>query len=258
MGLVLSGGHASVPHLQHVRVIPAIGSCIRPPLVIQICSIDHCPPIILDILSCSPAVAYLRGPGSRVVHPPLTQGVEYGPSSFVQGLLHHWIALLRRYSVAVAVVVLEVVDFPFGVRLRVLCLVREGAGSPRARLVTRVAVEAEEEAFGVNVVDHSLEVGEGGRVWLNVAGRATRAGPAVVNVHVLVAELRKVVCDEGVCSGLENSLVDAAVVVIPRVPAHLRSATQTVVIGKHSHRYEHAHQQESCRHLSFSPQQLSL
>ena len=164
VGLVFRGCHTSIPHLKHVRVIPSIGPSVQPPLVIQVCSIDHGVPIVRDITSGSPTVTHRGSPRGWIVLAPLTQRVKYRPSSIVQGHLHNRIAYLGSNIIVVAVVVFEVVDFPLGVGLGVLDLVQERAGSPRTRPFPSVAVQAEEEALGVNVVYHPLEIGEGGGI----------------------------------------------------------------------------------------------
>ena len=254
VGLIFRGRHPSIPHLKHVRVVPSIGPCVQPPLIILVSSIDHGLPLVRDITSGSPTVTHCGSPHGWIVLAPLTQRVKYRPSSIVQGLLHDGIAFLGSNSVVVTVVVFEVVDFPLGVGLGVLGLVREGAGSPRTRLVPSVAVQTEEEALGVNVVYHSLEIGESGGIGLNEAVLTPRASPAVVHVHVLVAELREVVGDECVGRGLDDSLVDAAVIVVPGVPAHLGRPTKAVVVAPdHRGQEEHADQEErSWQHLSSS------
>ena len=175
----------------------------------------------------------VRGPGARVQH---------GPARGVECQADVGVAVLVGVQVGVAAVQLERVDGPVGERLRVERGVAQGARVAAAREGAPVAVDAELEAFAVDVVcegahagGEALAVGDdlvGGEV-------AQLLRPAVVDVDVLVAHGRVAVGRHAVghclVEGLGDAVqrvrvaVDVAAVALPREPAHGRSEGQAVV-----------------------------
>ena len=104
----------------------------------------------------------------------LAETVDHGASGFDDGLMHFLVGgahhlvlfggvvggLLAHVVAEAAEVVLEVVDAPGGVGVGVLLLVAERAFESGAGFGARGGVDAELEAFGVDVVGEGFHVGE--------------------------------------------------------------------------------------------------
>src|SRR6267154_3034478 len=84
----------------------------------------------------------------------------------------------------------------------------------------------------MDVVGKSFDTGgESFRVGDDVSGSVAVELPAIVNDNVLVAGVLHAAANESVGGGLDEILVDVAGEAIPTVPAHRRSASQTVFQG---------------------------
>jgi hypothetical protein len=172
-----------------------------------------------------------------------------------QGVPHRLVALDRGLHVLpvgrdVAVVVLEVVHAPLRELQGVGVLVPVTAGEPaalRARRGAGVLVDAELEAERMHVVGDRLDaVRELGRVGHQVAAEvAVRLGPAVVDVHVLVAGRLHAIGHHGLGGLLDQLRADVAAERVPVVPAHRRRQGQAVVQRGGGRRPRHAQHGES-------------
>ena len=112
-------------YLQYVRVIPAIGTTIVVPVVVEVCSAYHADPTIFNILFGAPTVTHSWGPCGRVIYTPLTHRIENVSASFIESLLHDWVTGLKHYVLAVTVIILKVVYLSLCIPFSVLGLVVE-------------------------------------------------------------------------------------------------------------------------------------
>ena len=132
--------------------------------------------------------AHALRPRPRLRRAPLAQREDDRPAARAQRLAHLRVRVARVLALAAAPVVLEVVDAPRGVALRVLRLVVLRARPPGAGLRPRVGVDPELEALRVDVVGERLHPRrEALRVDHDRAVGGAAHLPAVVDDDVLVA-----------------------------------------------------------------------
>src|SRR4029078_5878736 len=88
---------------------------------------------------------------------PLADAEHDGPAGCLQRVPHGGVGAVRPEVVAVAPVVLQIVDVPLRVSLRILILAAATAGVASARLGARIRVDAQPEPLGMDVISQGFD-----------------------------------------------------------------------------------------------------
>jgi len=106
---------------------------------------------------------------------------------------------------------------PLGVGVGINCFIAKTAWSPLACLEAGIAIESEEETFGVDVLAKCGHAGWEFGLVLNDfgCGFVPIDLPAVIQVHVFVALGGQSSADKQIHSLLDQSLVDVAAEAVP-------------------------------------------
>ena len=170
-------------------------------------------------------------PGPDVPHPVLTEAIHDGAAALRQGPAHF---LVPRLQVGVRVdppgaapVVLEVVDPPFRIGLRVLLLMAVTARVAAAGHRPGRGVDAQFQSPAVHVIRERLHVGKLG-IGNDVAVGIASAFPGVVDVDEDVARRGHAVAHHRVRGFTHDGVVDLVTEMVPAVPAHRRSPRESV------------------------------
>src|ERR671920_412052 len=107
----------------------------------------HAVEAVVYVARRPPEVSYLLAPHPGLVRAPLADAQDHRASGCVEGVAHRQVSALCLQALRVAPVVLQIIDAPTGVRLRVLKLSAAAARSAAAGLPARVRVDAELQAL---------------------------------------------------------------------------------------------------------------
>src|SRR4029078_6962006 len=130
---------------------------------------------------------------------------------------------------AVAPVVLQIVDVPLRVTLRILILAAATARVAAARLGARIRVDAQPEPLGMDVISQGFDArGELLRVGPDKSLAVAFPLPAIIDVYVLIAASLHSIGRHGVSRCADDLLVDVASELIPAVPPHGRRQRELV------------------------------
>mmetsp|Transcript_17908 Transcript_17908/g.45796 ORF Transcript_17908/g.45796 Transcript_17908/m.45796 type:complete len:253 (+) Transcript_17908:569-1327(+) len=83
---VLHIGHATIPNLEHIWVVPASRSGIVKPLCREVGELHHGPPLVRDVSCRAPRIRDWRSPSCRILGTPFTHGKEHRAPRRVQCL----------------------------------------------------------------------------------------------------------------------------------------------------------------------------
>jgi len=234
MCAVFISGHAAVANLQHVGIVPATRTSIISPEIVLIDDASHAVPVVTNVSGGTPAVADGLGPLGRIVNTPFTHGEEDGSACLVQSITHRRIALLRLRSSVVAVIIFEIVNTPLSVCLSINSFIAQRTWSALACVGSSIRIQTKLQTLGMCIVHKRLDaVGEAG-IDNNLAVLCTARLPAVIKIDVVVACLGKTGAHKGINGLADKLLVDVAGKLVPAVPTHLGSATQTIVQATHN------------------------
>ena len=142
---------------------------------------------------------------------PLAQREQHRPAGLAQCFAHGQVRAFGLESLGVAPVVLEIVDAPLRIGLRVLEFVAAAAGPAAAGLPARIRIDAQLQALRVHVVGQRFHAG--GKVLgvrVDETFRVAFAVPAVVDVHVQVAGVFHAARDHGIGGLADHLFVDVA------------------------------------------------
>src|SRR5690349_15241197 len=97
MRAILSGGHATIANLQHVRIVPASRAGIRFESILKIENVDHTHaapiaftvPTILYVARRAPEIPDAPGPQPRFRRAPLANTKNDRPPGFEQSISHN-------------------------------------------------------------------------------------------------------------------------------------------------------------------------
>ena len=216
---VLLESDAAVDHVEHVEVV-----ALAMPRQVE---------VVGDVLSDPPMLpADLASPGPHVV-PAAVAHVQHDVAARGPERVGHRAVqvrdIWRSLAGPAARVVLQMVDAPRGEQLRVLALVAAAARVPGTRLDPGAGVDAQLQAALVHGVGEEPDppwelVG----VVLEVVEEARSAHPlpAVIEHHVLPADIAHAAVDHGVGRREDPALVDVGAVHVPAVPPHRRGGGQ--------------------------------
>src|SRR5712692_3975021 len=238
VGAVFSGGHAAIADFEHVGIVPMARAGVSFQTDLQIQNLGPAQPIFFaiptigDVAGGAPEIADIARPEPGFVAAPFAEAENDRAAGGFQRVAHGGVSGLGVFRAGVAPIVFEVIDAPRSVLQSVLIFVAATAGTLGTSHCSRVGIDAEFQALGMDVVGESLDTGgESFRVGDDVAGGVAADLPAIVNDNVFVAGVLHAAADEGVGGGLDKILVDVAAETVPAVPAHGRSESQTVFQG---------------------------
>ena len=234
---ILVGAHAAVADFEHVGVIPVAGSAVFGDVCLLVGDEDHLSPGVVDVIGGTPHLAPDGGtklPGR--VEAVLAEAVEDGAAGGLEGVAHLAIGgeheVVGGGDVAVvlggelphvvlhgAEIVLEEVNAPGGVHLGVLGFMADTSLVVAAGLGAGARVDAELEAFGMDVIAEGFHVGEA-VVGVEDSLGVALALPGVVKVYVDVSSVLHAGGYELVGSAADVGVGDMVGEVIPAIPAH--------------------------------------
>ena len=147
----------------------------------------------------------------------------------VAHLLVDGLHVVVRVEIArAAPIVLEIVDAPGGPGAGVLLLVGVAAFVAGAGVGSGRGIDADLETLAVDVIGQRFHVGEF-LIASDIALGVAIGFPGVVDIDVLIAGGLHAVGRHGVGDGADGLVVDTAGELVPTVPAHGRSAGESVV-----------------------------
>ena len=248
MRVVFGVGEAAVADLQHVRVVPVSRAGVGRQRSLDVDDAGDVAPGRFDVRADPPHVGdagqiettrrgvrtgrHAGAAGVRV------DAVDDGAAGRAKCIAHG----RERALWATAIVVFEQIHTPRSVGLRVLRLVAEAshehgrfrrlAVEPFARARVGCRIDAELEPLVVHVAGEPCDArGKPRGVPANGAGGIPAVHPAIVDVHVLVADVLHPAADQSIGGGFDARFVDVARERVPRVPAHGRRGRDDAGIG---------------------------
>nr|GEU28380.1 hypothetical protein [Tanacetum cinerariifolium] len=239
MRAVFVVGHA-LAHFQHVHIVPVARTGVLAQACLLVEDAHHAPrrerplaefavPARVDIARGAPRMAHVLRPLPWLGVAPLANAEQHRAARAADGVAHGGVGAHGIQALAVAPVVLDVVDAPLGVRDRVLVFVAPAARPAAARGGAHVRVDADLQTLAVHIVGQRLHPGrEAVGIGMDHALVVTLAVPAVVDVHVHVAGVLQAALDHHVGRVADQLFVDIAGKRVPAVPAHLRGGGQTL------------------------------
>src|SRR6516162_5050739 len=195
MRAVFGYGHAAVADFEHVEIVPVAGAGEGSEVGVEVGDVDDAIvaavaglplllafPSILNVAGGAPKIADAFGPKPWLVGAPLANAEDDGAAGGEQSLAHGGVGFFAIPRARIAPVILEVVDAPLRVLQRVLIFVTLAARAPGAGFGARVGIDAEFEAFRVDIISKCLDAGgEALRIGDDVAVGIARDLPAVVD-----------------------------------------------------------------------------
>ena len=230
LGALFFVREAPVAYFEHVRVVPMTGLCNLPVLVVGIDNFVDAAvpggrnPFGTDVKCSTPEVSDFRHPVLVFPHANAEHDIASG---IAESVGHCSVIFFLRSRIRVAVVVLPVVNAPFGEFLGILLFVAIGTAFTLPVAVVMVtgtlaavAIKTELQALIMHVVSDGLHAArESLRVVLEVALRiALGVHPVVVEVQVNVARIPQARRDHGIGNFLNLLFVDVFVEHVPAVP----------------------------------------
>ena len=161
--------------------------------------VEFAVPARINIAGGAPGVADILCPVPGFVVAPFADAEQDRPAGGVQRVAHGGVGADGVNVFGIAPVVFQIVDAPLGVGECVLVFVATAAGVAGAGGVAGVGVDADLQAFGVDIIGQGFHAGgEAFFIDLNLAVFVALAVPAVVDVDVFVARVFHAGCDHSV------------------------------------------------------------
>ena len=222
---------------QHVGIVPVAGRGERLVSALREADARHARPRVGDVAGRAPEIpADFSAPLPDISRAVLAQTEDDVAADLVERCAHHTIRFLavvergiRRDLAVRAPVVLQVVEAPLRVRLRVLFLVLVAAGvDALARERPGRRVETDLQSLAVDVVSEPFHVRKL-LVRRDLAVRVARPLPRIVDVDELIALRRETGAHHGVGRRAHFFCIDRAAPDVPRVPAERRRLRERVI-----------------------------